>query len=127
MLFVGGEYNQNQYSLPFAPSGLTNMSAVHDPVADSRSMIAAPPGVAYISGVTSTIMPDGSFVYGDKLGRVMWRLNALSLTGSSVPALLLPDGTVFATGVAISGAGRTHRRLLARRDAGGPGQLRRGT
>jgi len=28
VLFVGGEYNQNQYTLPFAPSGLTNMSAV---------------------------------------------------------------------------------------------------
>ena len=32
VLFVGGEYNQNQYQLPFAPSGLTNMSAVYDPV-----------------------------------------------------------------------------------------------
>jgi hypothetical protein len=35
VLFVGGEYNQNQYVLPFAPSGLTNMSAVYDPVANS--------------------------------------------------------------------------------------------
>src|SRR5581483_2718953 len=34
VLFVGGEYNQNNYSLPFAPSGLTNMSAVYDPAAD---------------------------------------------------------------------------------------------
>ena len=107
VLFVGGEYNQNQYSLPFAPSGLTNMSAVYDPKADSWTMIAAPPGVAYIGDVTSTIMPDGSFVYGDKLGRGMWRLDPISLTWSSVPALgkadnfaeegwtLLPNGDLF--------------------------------
>ncbi|MBS0387114.1 MAG: hypothetical protein JSR15_01440, partial [Proteobacteria bacterium] len=41
VLFVGGEYNLDQYSLPFAPSGLTNMSAIYDPVADSWTMIAA--------------------------------------------------------------------------------------
>ena len=44
VLFVGGEYNQNQYQLPFAPSGLTNMSAVYDPVTDSWTMIAPPAG-----------------------------------------------------------------------------------
>ena len=106
-LFVGGEYNKNQYSLPFAASGLTNMSAVYDPVADSWSMIAAPPGVAYIGDVTSTIMPDGSFVYGDKLGRSMWRLDPVNRTWSSVPTsskaddfaeeswTLLPNGVLF--------------------------------
>src|SRR3954470_18289827 len=40
VLFVGGEYNQDNYSLPFAPSGLTNMSAVFDPVANTWTMIA---------------------------------------------------------------------------------------
>jgi len=107
VLFVGGEYNQNQYDLPFAPSGLTNMSAVYDPVADSWTMIAPPPGVPYIGDVSSTIMPDGSFVYGDKLGRAMWRLDPASLTWSPVSAAgkaddfaeegwtLLPDGDVF--------------------------------
>ena len=107
VLFVGGEYNQNQYSLPFAPSGLTNMSAVYDPVADSWTMIAAPPGVAYIGDVSSVVMPDGSFVFGNKLGRDMWRLDPVSLTWTSVPATgkaddfaeegwtLLPDGALF--------------------------------
>jgi hypothetical protein len=107
VLFVGGEYNQNQYSLPFAPSGLTNMSAVYDPVADRWTMIAPPPGVAYIGDSPSTVMPDGSFIFGTKLGRAMWRLDPVSLTWTSVPAAgkaddfaeegwtLLPDGALF--------------------------------
>ena len=107
VLFVGGEYNQNQYTLPFAPSGLTNMSAVYDPVTDQWAMIAAPPGVAYIGDVTSVVMPDGSFVFGTKLGREMWRLDPVTLTWTPVPATgkaddfaeegwtLLPNGDLF--------------------------------
>ena len=107
VLFVGGEYNQNDYSLPFAPSGLTNMSAIYDPVADSWMMIATPPGVAYIGDSPSVVLADGSFVFGTKLGRDMWRLDPVSLIWSSVPATgkaddfaeegwtLLPDGGIF--------------------------------
>jgi hypothetical protein len=111
VLFVGGEYNQNQYGLPFAPSGLTNMSAVYDPATDHWTMIAPPPGVAYIGDVASVVLPDGSFVFGDKLGRDMWRLEPSSLTWSSVPSAgksddfaeegwtLLPGGTTFTVDV----------------------------
>jgi hypothetical protein len=107
VLFVGGEYNDNQYNLPFAPSGLTNMSAVYDPVADAWTMIGAPPGVAYIGDAVSAVLPDGSFAFGDKLGRDMWRLDPATLTWSSLPAAgkaddfaeegwtLLPDGDLF--------------------------------
>ena len=106
VLFVGGEYNQNQYS-EFAPSGLTNMSAIYDPVADRWTMIAPPPGVAYIGDSPSAVLPDGSFIFGAKLGRDMWRLDPVSLTWTSVPAAgkaddfaeegwtLLPDGELF--------------------------------
>ena len=111
VLFVGGEYNQNQYSLPFAPSGLTNMSALYDPIADSWTMIAAPPGVAYIGDPSSVVLTDGSFVYGDKLGRSMWRLDSVSLTWTSMAAVgkaddfaeegwtLLPNGDLFTVDV----------------------------
>ncbi|HJS91342.1 MAG TPA: hypothetical protein VJ738_15360 [Steroidobacteraceae bacterium] len=111
VLFVGGEYNQNDYSLPFAPSGLTNMSAVYDPVADHWQMIPPPPGVAYIGDVPSAILPDGSFVYGDKLGRDMWRLDPATLAWTSITATgkadnfaeegwtLLPDGDWFTVDV----------------------------
>lgn len=107
VLFVGGEYNQNQYQLPFAPSGLTNMSAVYDPVIDSWTMIPPPPGVDYIGDSPSAVLPDGSFVFGRKLGRDMWRLDPSSLTWTSVPATgkaddfaeegwtLLPSGELF--------------------------------
>ena len=107
VLFVGGEYNQNQYALPFAPSGLTNMSALYDPVADHWTMIAPPPGVAYIGDTPSVILPDGSFMFGSKLGRQMWRLDPKSLTWTSVPSsgkaddfaeegwTLLPGGELF--------------------------------
>jgi hypothetical protein len=111
VLFVGGEYNQNQYVLPFAPSGLTNMSAVYDPVTDHWTMIVPPPGVAYIGDVASTVLPDGSFAFGDKLGRDMWRLDPSSLIWSSVPNsgksddfaeegwTLLPGGTILTVDV----------------------------
>jgi hypothetical protein len=107
VLFVGGEYNQNDYVLPFAPSGLTNMSAVYDPVADRWQMIAPPAGVAYIGDPAAAVLPDGSFVFGDKLGRDMWRLDPGTLTWASVPSAakadnfaeegwtLLPDGDLF--------------------------------
>ena len=111
VLFVGGEYNQNDYSLPFAPSGLTNMSAVYDPVADAWQMIPAPAGVPYIGDSPSVVLPDGSFVFGTKLGRQMWRLDPATLTWSSVSAAgkadnfaeegwtLLPDGDLLTVDV----------------------------
>ena len=107
VLSVGGEYNQNQYALPFAPSGLTNMSALYDPVADAWTMIPPPPGVAYIGDPAATVLPDGSFMFGTKLGRQMWRLDPAGLTWSALAATgkaddfaeegltLLPNGTLF--------------------------------
>jgi hypothetical protein len=86
VLFVGGEYNQNNYNLPFAPSGLTNMSAVYDPVANSWTMIAPPPGEPYIGDVPSVILPGGQFVYGAKLSQKMWALDPVSLTWSALPS-----------------------------------------
>jgi hypothetical protein len=111
LLLVGGEYNQNDYSLPFAPSGLTNMSAVYDPVTDHWQMIAPPAGVAYIGDVPSAVLPDGNFLFGDKLGRDMWRLDPTTLTWTSVGSAgkadnfaeegwtLLPDGDLLTVDV----------------------------
>ncbi|MEP6883563.1 MAG: hypothetical protein ABJC66_02325 [Gammaproteobacteria bacterium] len=111
VLFVGGEYNGNNYSLPFAPTGLTNMSAVYDPAADTWKMIAAPPGLDYIGDPPSAVLSDRRFVFGTKLGRAMWSLDPVSLTWASEPATgkadnfaeegwtLLPDGDVFTVDV----------------------------
>lgn len=86
MLLVGGEYNQNHYGIPFAPSGLTNMSAVYDPKTDSWTMIAPPPGQPYIGDVSSVIMPAGNFVYGTKLDKELWSLDPATLTWSQIPS-----------------------------------------
>ena len=107
VLFVGGEYNQDNYSLPFAPSGLTNMSAVFDPVANTWTMIPAPPGQPYIGDVSSTVLPDGRFIFGSKLDKAMWSLDPATLKWTAIPATgkndnfaeegftLLPSGSVL--------------------------------
>jgi hypothetical protein len=86
VLFVGGEYNQDEYQLPFGPHALTNMSAVFDPVANHWTMIPAPPGEPYIGDVPSTVLPDGRFIYGSKLGKSMWSLDPATLTWTAIAA-----------------------------------------
>ena len=86
VLFVGGEYNQDDYRLPFGPSGLTNMSAVYDPVADRWTMIPPPPGTPYIGDVPSTVLPNGRFIFGSKLDRSMWSLDPATLSWTSIPS-----------------------------------------
>jgi hypothetical protein len=107
VLFVGGEYNQDDYRLPFGPSALTNMSAVFDPVANSWRMIPPPPGQPYIGDVAATILPDGRFIFGSKLDRKMWSLDPVTLTWTPIVATgknddfaeegftLLPGGSVL--------------------------------
>ncbi len=107
VLFAGGEYNQDDYSLPFAPSALTNMSAIFDPVANTWAMIAAPPGQPYIGDVSSVVLPDGRFVFGSKLDKKMWSLDPATLVWTPIISTgksdnfaeegftLLPNGNVF--------------------------------
>ena len=85
VLFVGGEYNQDQYT-EFSPSALTNMSAVFDPVANHWTMIAPPPGQPYIGDVPSSILPDGRFIFGSKFDRKMWSLDPATLSWTAIAA-----------------------------------------
>ncbi len=106
-LFVGGEYNQDNYGIPFAPSGLTNMSAVYDPVADSWRMIAPPPGMPYIGDVPSAVLTDGRFIFGSKLDKTLWALDPETLLWSPLVSTgkndnfaeegftLLPSGSIL--------------------------------
>jgi hypothetical protein len=86
VLFVGGEYNQDDYRLPFGPAGLSNMSAVYDPVADRWTMIPPPPGTPYIGDVPSTILPNGRFIFGSKLDRSLWSLDPATLSWTAIAA-----------------------------------------
>jgi len=112
VVFLGGEYNQDNYAIPFAPSGLSNMSAVYDPLTDQWAMIAAPAGLAYIGDAPSVVLPDGRFIFGDKLGKGMWALDPASLSWSLLAAnakqdnfaeeglTLLPNGNLLVVDMA---------------------------
>jgi hypothetical protein len=112
VLFIGGEYNHDQYQIPFAPSALTNMSAIYDPSADTWTMIPAPAGLDYIGDVATTALPDGRVIIGDKLFKRMWvfdpassQWSALNFTGypsndfAEMGFTLLPSGSVLTADV----------------------------
>jgi len=113
VLFVGGEYNQDKYnSERFDPVGLTNMSAVYDPNADSWTMIPAPAALDYIGDVPGAMLPSGNYVFGEKLTNRMWSFDVAAMrwtqvAGSGYPEAdfaevgfnLMPDGSVFTASI----------------------------
>jgi hypothetical protein len=112
VLFIGGEYNHDEYQIPFKPSALTNMSAIYDPVADTWTMIPAPAGLDYIGDVPTTSLPDGRVIIGDKLFKRMWvfdpatsQWSALNFTNypssdfAEMGFTLLPNGAVLTADV----------------------------
>jgi hypothetical protein len=112
LLLIGGEYNHDEYQLPFRPSGLTNMSATYDPRTDHWTMIPAPAGLDYIGDVSTVTLPDGRVLIGDKLFKRMWvfdpSTNAWSpfnFTGypandfAEMGFTLLPSGSVLTADV----------------------------
>ena len=112
VLFIGGEYNHDEYQLPFKPSALTNMSALYDPAADRWTMIQAPPGLDYIGDVATVTLPDGRVVIGDKLFKRMWAFDPATnqwsaLNFNNYPSndfaemgfALLPNGSVLTVDV----------------------------
>jgi len=117
VLFIGGEYNHDEYQIPFQPSALTNMSAIYDPAADTWTMIPAPAGLDYIGDVATVALPDGRVVIGDKLFKRMWMFDPSTsqwapLGFSGYPAndfaemgfTLLPNGGVLTADVRNSPA-----------------------
>jgi hypothetical protein len=112
VLFVGGEYNHDEYSIPFKPSALTNMSATYDPATDKWTMIPAPAGLDYIGDVATVVLPNGHVVIGDKLFKRMWQFDpttnqwsAQSFSGypandfAEMGFTLLPNGSVLTADV----------------------------
>jgi hypothetical protein len=110
VLFVGGEYNRDEYGT-FDPSGLTNMSALYDPVADTWTMLPAPPGENYIGDPAGVLLADGRYILGDKLTNRMFAFDPATASWSALPFTgfttdfaemgftLLPGGAVLSADV----------------------------
>ncbi len=75
VVIEGGEYN----NLNFA---LTNQGAVYDPATDRWSVLKPPAGWKYIGDSPSGVLPDGRFVVGQKLTKLMAALDPKTLTWS---------------------------------------------
>jgi Kelch motif len=100
VVITGGEYNNGQFAL-------TNLGAVYDPIANTWTPLAAPPGWDFIGDSPSVVLPDGRFVVGRKLDMQVAALDPATLTWTLLGNVgksdfnaeegwtLLPDGTVL--------------------------------
>src|SRR5262249_38321033 len=100
VVITGGEYNNGQFTL-------TNVGSVYDPIANTWTPLAAPPGWDFIGDSPATVLPDGRFVVGRKLDMQMAALDPATLTWTLLGSAgksdfnaeegwtLLPDGTIF--------------------------------
>ncbi len=106
VLIEGGEYNLG------GPFSLTNQGAIYDPVADSWTEVAPPPGWDYIGDASSIVMPNGKFLLGNKLDQRIAELDPATMTWTALGSAgadedfnaeegwtLLPDGTFITVDV----------------------------
>jgi len=104
LVIIGGEYNNGNFAL-------TNLGAIYDPVANTWTTLAPPPGWNYIGDSPSLVLPNGKFVIGDKLTKQMAELDPKTLTWTALSSkgksdfnaeegwTLLPDGTILTADV----------------------------
>ena len=100
LVITGGEYNNGVFTL-------TNLGAVYDPVANTWTPLAAPPGWDFIGDSPSVVLPDGRFVVGRKLDMQVAALDPATLTWTLLGNTgksdfnaeegwtLLPNGTIL--------------------------------
>jgi hypothetical protein len=100
VVLVGGEYN-------FGNFVLTNLGAIFDPVANTWTNLPPPIGFTWIGDSPSAVLPNGKFLFGDKLNMKMAELDPATLTWKTVPHkgkkdfdaeegwTLLPDGSIL--------------------------------
>ncbi len=73
VVILGGEYN-------FGSPSDTNMAAIYDPVADTWTTLAGPPGWASIGDASCTVLPDGTFLLANQFGSNAALLDPATLT-----------------------------------------------
>jgi hypothetical protein len=102
VIVLGGEY-----SGPSEAFTLTNQGAIYDPRSDTWTPLAPPPGVANIGDSPSVVLPDGLYLFGDKLTKRLHALDPHTLKWTDLESegkndfnseegwTLLPDGEVL--------------------------------
>ena len=100
VLMEGGEYTNGNFTR-------TNQGAIYDPVKDKWTSVKHPTGWQNIGDSPSVVLPDGSFLLGDKLHKRFASLDPKTMTWSAVANTgkrdfnaeegwtLMPDGTVL--------------------------------
>ncbi|HEX4158975.1 MAG TPA: hypothetical protein VHY79_10900, partial [Rhizomicrobium sp.] len=100
VLVEGGEYN-------FGNFALTNLGAVYDPIKQTWTAVKPPKGWQNIGDSPSVVLPDGTFLLGDKLHKRGAELDPKTMKWTAVGYkgkndfdaeegwTLMPDGTVL--------------------------------
>jgi len=100
VVITGGEYLNNNFTL-------TNLGAIYDPAANEWSNLLPPSSWLYIGDSPSVVLPNGTFMVGNKLTKQDAILNPKTLTWTVLPGAgkadfdaeegwtLLPDGSVL--------------------------------
>jgi Galactose oxidase, central domain len=100
VVITGGEYLNGAFTL-------TNLGAIYDPKANTWTNLPAPSTWSYIGDSPSVVLPNGTFLVGNKLTRQMAALNPKTLTWTVLPGTgkadfnaeegwtLLPDGSIL--------------------------------
>ena len=100
VVITGGEYLNGNFTL-------TNLGAIYDPKANTWTNLPAPSTWQYIGDSPSIVLPNGTFLVGNKLTKQDAMLNPKTLTWTVLPGngksdfdaeegwTLLPDGSVL--------------------------------
>ena len=100
LVITGGEYNNGAFAL-------TNLGAIYDPTKNTWTKLAAPKGWTYIGDSPSVVLPNGSYLVGNKLTKSLALLNPKTLTWTVMAGIgksdfnaeegftLLANGTVL--------------------------------
>ena len=77
VVIAGGEYNNGPFTL-------TNLCAIYDPKTDTWANLLPPKFLPYIGDSPSVVLPNGKFLLGDKVTKVMAELDPATLTWTQV-------------------------------------------
>ena len=104
LVITGGEYNNGNFLL-------TNMGAIYDPTTNKWTALKPPTGWKTIGDSPSSVLPDGSYIVGQKVTTSVAKLDPATLTWKVLPSAgknhfnseegwtLMPSGTILTADV----------------------------